>query len=139
MKLHTALVALASLMACVSGIAAPATYRTVDLSSEGLISHTDAAALWKEAVPAQLPKLYPIKKWGFGSTVSGGFTADKTCVVAAQAMLMPVAGKSLLYAPAKQASTFGSIANANEAQCHDLARTKLKEAINAINAALVSK
>ena len=70
--------------------------------------------------------------------MEGGFTANKTCVVSANVMLLPlgVNGKTLLFKPTKTTSTFDALPGATKDQCTELARSKLKEAIHAMIAAL---
>jgi hypothetical protein len=98
-----------------------------------------AKAMWKKQLPtARLAKLYPPKKWGFASEVEGGFNAANTCVVTARAMLMPLRGKVLSFAPEKTATTFEALPNATRDQCRELARKKLEEAIQAVVSSLVA-
>ncbi|MDN3921347.1 hypothetical protein [Roseateles violae] len=112
-------------------------YIVLDHSTEFLMDGAVAGSVWKEYASDKVRKLYPAKKWGFVSQVMGGFTAEKTCVVTARAMILPRARKELLFKPAKTASTFGAIPNASNEQCKALARTKLGEAIGAIESALI--
>jgi hypothetical protein len=117
--------------------AAPEPYIVLDHSSETLMNGAIAGAVWKEFASDKIRKLYPSKKWGFVSQVMGGFTSDKVCVVTARAMILPRSGKLLSFKPAKTATTFASQAGATDVQCKALARTKLGEAIAAIEMALV--
>ena len=74
-------------------------------------------------------------------SVEGGITPANTCVVVARVMLLqrnqPVATKLLLFKPGKMATAYDALPNATAAQCKDLARAKLREANQAILAALV--
>jgi hypothetical protein len=118
-------------------LAAPDPYIVLDHSSETLMDGAVAGALWKDYASDKVRKLYPSGKWGFVSQVLGGFTADKTCVVTARAMILPRSRKDLIFRPAKTATTFGTQAGASNEQCKALAKTKLGEAIAAIEMALV--
>ena len=86
---------------------------------------------------ARLMRLYPSKKWGFVSQVEGGFNEAKVCIVTSRAMMLPRKGKNLLFVPNRTATAFDSLANASPQQCRDLAKAKLKDAIQAITAPLL--
>lgn len=119
--------------------AAQPQYVTVDHSTDMLMDAATAKAMWKKQLPAaRLAKLYPPKKWGFASEVEGGFNAGNTCVVTARAMLLPLRGKVLSFAPEKTATTFEALPNATRDQCRELARKKLEEAMQAVVGALVA-
>jgi hypothetical protein len=120
-----------------AAFAAPASYLTLDHSSDLLMDNATAQALWKDNLPAKLSKLYPVSKWGFLSEVEGGFSDAKVCIVTARAMMLPRSGKALLFKPYKTASTFGIQAAASEEQCRALAKAKLGEAIAAVRFALL--
>ena len=119
--------------------AAPPQYLSIDHSTETLMDDATAKAMWKEALPARLVKLYPPKKWGFASEVEGGFNGSKTCIITARAMMLPVRGKTLTFAPAKMATAFDAVPNATNEQCKEMARAKLKEAIAAVVGGLVGR
>lgn len=141
MKIATALASVL-LVASVGAVAqTPPDYLLVNRSSEGLIDNATAQSLFKEIATARLAKLYPTNKWGFASQVEGGITQANTCVVVARVMLLPrnqpVATKLLLFKPEKMATAFDALPNASAAQCKDLAKAKLREANQAIGAALV--
>lgn len=116
-------------------------YLIVDRSSEAVMDKAAAQAEWAKQIDAKggkrLAKLYPVGKWGFISQVEGGFTADKTCVVAARAMLVPRAGKVLHFAPDKIATTFDAKAGVDAAACKALGATKLAEAVDSVLSSLV--
>lgn len=118
--------------------AAPPKFVTKDNSTESLMTQADANALWSEALPAKVAKLYPIKKWGYLSEVNGGFDANKTCVIVARAMMVPLNGKSFIYEPKKTSVSFASQAGATAEQCNALAHTKLKEAVQSVVSSLVA-
>jgi hypothetical protein len=129
---------LAALLALSStAFAAPPQYINADQSTANLIDKATVAALLQDVVTPQLTKMYSPKKWGFATEVEGGFTSGKTCVVTARVMLMPVAGKALLFRPSHKATTFDALPNATQAQCSDLAKAKLKEAVQALAFGLV--
>ena len=75
--------------------------------------------------------------------MGGGFNEAKMCIVTAQAMLLPVVqlpirGTTLVYAPVKSATTFDAVGGLSQEKCQDLARAKLKEAIQSVVSALVA-
>lgn len=129
----------ALLLASLGARAAPPQYLSVDNSTQTLMDSATAKTMWKEILPAaRLARLYPPRKWGFASEVEGGFNASKTCVITARAMLLPVRGKGLIFKPAKMATAFDALPNASAEQCKELARAKLKEAMQAVVAGLVA-
>jgi len=133
----------AALLASVSStFAATPVYLVMDFSTEALMSKDTALGIWKAQVGdmhvKRLNKLYPVSKWGFVGQVEGGFTADKTCVVTARAMMVPRSGKSLLFKPAKSATAFDAKAGATLDDCKALASAKLTEAIAAVSSSLVA-
>jgi hypothetical protein len=136
---------LAATLLCSSAavFAAPDRFMVVDHSSEALIDKNGALAVWASILDdnqrARLKKLYKTSKWGFISQVEGGFTADKTCVVTARAMMVPrLRGDQLVFKPSKSATTFASQAGATREQCRELAAGKLKEAIEAVASSLMA-
>jgi len=141
MKIGTALAC--ALMVASAGAfgEAPPDYLFVNRSSETLMDEATAKALFGEIVTAKLAKLYPTSKWGFAAQVEGGITPSNTCVVVARVMLLPrnqpTVTKLLLFKPGKMATAFDALPNATSAQCKDLAKKKLREANQAMGAALV--
>ncbi|MEN9868641.1 MAG: hypothetical protein RL748_4231 [Pseudomonadota bacterium] len=128
-------------LACLISSAATAAdvkFATKDNSPETLMTPAAAAALWQEALPAKVAKIYPVKKWGYISEVNGGFDANKTCVIVARAMMVPLTGKTFVYDPKKTSVAFGSQVGATAEQCTTLARTKLKEAVQSVASSLVA-
>jgi hypothetical protein len=135
---HLAACLIAGMTLGSAALAATPSYLTVDHSSDALMDAGTAKAMWERATPAALVKLYPPKRWGFVSEVTGGFTASKTCVVTARAMMAPVSGKSLLFKPSHGAVTFDALPNATQEQCKELGKAKLKEAIDGVFAGTVA-
>ncbi|MBS0447943.1 MAG: hypothetical protein JSR59_18555 [Proteobacteria bacterium] len=119
--------------------AAPASYIIFDHSTTALIDAPTAEGLWKDHLPPALKRLYPVGKWGFASEVSGGFDDAKVCVVTARVLLLPRAGKNLVFRPEKSATTFGSQADASPEQCRALAKSKLVEAMESLRAGLSAR
>jgi hypothetical protein len=117
----------------------PPPYLTLDHSNATLVSAGTAKDMWQAQLPAELVKLYPIRKWGFVSEVEGGFDDGKVCVITARAMMLPRSGKTLVFQPAKTATAFGSQTGATVAQCQQLAKAKLSEAIVAVRSSLLSR
>lgn len=122
--------------------AADPVYMTLDHSTEGLIDKAAAKAVWDEQLGGKMPRLnrlYPVRRWGFLSQVEGGFNQSKTCVVTARAMMLPLTatGRSLVFKPSKTATAFDAVPNATREQCNDLAKTKLKEAVQGVLSSLM--
>ena len=142
--MKTRLACLATLLALGSAAhAATPVYLTVDHSTEAVLDNASAQVIWKESLSdklTKLAKLYPTKRWGFVSEVEGGFTASKTCVITARAMMLPVtvSGKTMLFKPNKTATTFDAVPGATKEQCTDLAKTKLKEAVQGVLSSLIA-
>ena len=133
----TAIAAL--LLAAPLAWAAPPAYVTQDSSTAGLIDKAAAEAIWKESLPVtKLAKLYPPAKWGFLSQVEGGLSGQ-TCVVTARVALLPRTSptRRLVWEPEKMSTTFDAKSGANAAQCSELARDKLKEALASLMSSLV--
>ena len=114
---------------------------SADQSANFLIDAPTAEKIWRDNTPARVAKLYPTKKFRFVSEVTGGFNEGKTCVVTARAMLLPVVllpvqGSKIVYAPIKSATAFEATPGLSKEQCQELARAKLKEAVQSVTAAL---
>jgi hypothetical protein len=137
MKLRLACLAAFAAVATHASAATPA-YQTLDQSSNALMDSATAKATWTAAVSPKFAKLYPAKRWGFVSEVSGGFTTSKTCVVTARAAMVPVSGGELVYKPKQAAVAFDALPNATEDQCKALAKAKLKEAVDGVMVGLVA-
>ncbi|MES2991134.1 MAG: hypothetical protein V4844_06920 [Pseudomonadota bacterium] len=123
--------------------AAPPKPMSLDDSASFLIDAASAEKIWRETTPARVTKLYPIRKYRFVSEVTGGFTDNKTCVVTARAMLLPVVllpvqGRKVVYAPIKSATAFDAVPSLSREQCQGMARVKLKEAIQSLSASLAA-
>jgi hypothetical protein len=117
---------------------APKNALLVDHSAERLIDARSARAVLVENIPPKVWKIYPASKWGWASQVGGGITGNGTCVVTARALIAPLsASKKLLFRPEKMATTFDAIPNATAEQCRQLAKDKLKEAVDGVVSSLV--
>ena len=116
-------------------------YLFVNNSSAPLVDDAAVKALFSEMVSPRLGKLYPAGVWGFATQVHGGFTEDKTCVIAASTMLLPrnrpSGTKLMLFKPKRTAAAFGALPNATAEQCAGLAKSKIREANQAMVAALI--
>ena len=143
MKPGVASLAVMTLMLAASAFAAPPKPMSLDDSANFLIDPAAAEKIWRENTPARVAKLYPTRKFRFVSEVTGGFTDNKTCVVTARAMLLPVVflpvqGTKVVYAPIKAATAFDAAPSLSRGQCQELARAKLKEAVQSVAASLAA-
>ena len=143
MKPGVASLAVVTLMLSASAFAATPKPMSLDDSANFLMDSATAEKIWKDNTPARVAKLYPLRKFRFVSEVTGGFTDNKTCVVTARAMLLPVVflpvqGTKIVYAPIKSATAFDAAPNLSRDQCRDLAKTKLKEAVQSVAASLAA-
>ena len=116
---------------------------SADGSASFLIDAATADRVWHDNVSAKVVKLYPAKKFRFVSEVGGGFNEARTCVVSARAMLLPVVhlpvqGYKVVYAPIKSATAYDAVPNLSREQCQDLAKAKLKEAVQSVSASLAA-
>ncbi|HEX5687801.1 MAG TPA: hypothetical protein VFY73_27620 [Ideonella sp.] len=141
MKTRTACLLAAPLLTlAMAAHAADPVYITLDHSTDSVMDKAAAQAIWAESLAGKtlkLNKLYPTKRWGFVSEVEGGFNQAKTCVVTARVMMMPATvAKSLVFKPNKTATAFDAMPNATREQCQDLAKAKLKEAIQGVLSSL---
>lgn len=142
MKIGVAVCASALVLAN-GAFAAPPKQKSVDQSANFLMDSATAAQLWKENTPAAVVRLYPARKFRFVSEVGGGFNDAKACVVAARAMLLPVVvlplqGSKVVYAPIRTATAFDAVPSLNREQCQQLAKAKLKEAIQSVVSSLAA-
>ena len=135
MKFGVATFAL-TLLALSNVHAAPPRPISIDRSSSFLVNAAESEELWKASVSPRVKRLYPATKYRFVSDVGGGFTDNKTCVVSARAMLLPVRGPSVIYSPVKSATVFDAAPGLDRGQCVELAQAKLKEAIQSMVGAL---
>ena len=141
MKIQTALASVVLLASASAFAQTPPDYLFVSRSSESLMDDATAKSLFAEIVSAKLAKLYPTRNWGFVAQVEGGITKANACVVVARVMILPrnqpIATKLMLFKPGKMATTFDTLPNASVAQCKDLAKSKLREANQAMLSALI--
>jgi hypothetical protein len=142
MKSGAAILAVTAMLATGAFAATPKPM-SADGSASFLIDEATSAQIWKANTPANVAKLYPSKKFRFVSEVGGGFNEARMCIVSARAMLLPVVllpiqGTKVVYAPIKSATTYDAAPNLSMAQCQELAKTKLKEAIQSVTSALAA-
>lgn len=134
---------LSALLCAAAGTAlaapAPPKAQLIDHSSGSLIDAATAKAVLADGIPARVWKVYPTSKWAFTSQVEGGITAGGTCVVTARVMMLPltVTLKAVLYRPEKIATAFDAQPGATPEQCKDLAKAKLKQAVESVVSSLV--
>lgn len=112
----------------------------MDHSNSTLIESDAAKAVMAENIPAKVWKLFPARKYTFLSQVEGGLTANKTCVVTARVMLLPLTATvgAVLMRPQKTATAFDARPESSTEQCRAAARDKLKEATTAVVSALAN-
>ena len=119
----------------------PPAYLFVNQSPTTLVDDATAKTLFDEIVSQRLAKLYPTRNWGFATVIQGGFTPDKACVVAASIIMLPRnrpnSTQLMLFKPKRMATTFGVLPSATAVQCADLAKSKLREADQAMLSALI--
>jgi hypothetical protein len=110
----------------------------LDHSTSAVMDADTAKALLAEGIPAKVWKVYPASKWAYSSQVEGGITGNGTCVITARVMLLPLTPtmKATLFRPQKTATTFDAQANATPDQCKELAKAKLKQAIESVVSSL---
>ncbi len=132
-------IVLSALMLSFSALAAGPKTNLVDHSNKVLIADKDALAVMRENIPAKVWKINPASRFAFVSQVEGGVKPDKTCVVAARVMLVPVtpAAKAILFRPLETATAFDAAMNSSTEQCKAMARDKLKEATQAVVSSIV--
>lgn len=110
----------------------------VDLSSAALIDAASAKAILGEVMNPKVRKLYPPRKYGFVSEVTGGFTKGGICVVTARVMVAPLsASNQVKMIPEERAAVFDALPGASQEQCRQLAKDKLREAADAMASNLV--
>lgn len=139
MQLNTLIAAgLLSVAAGVAVAAAPPKAILLDHSSAALMDAATAKALLGDGIPAKVWKVYPPSKYAFSSQVEGGLTTGGTCVVTARVMLLPLTPtmKATLFRPQKTATAFDAQAGATAEQCRELAKAKLKQAIESVVSSL---
>ncbi len=115
--------------------------RFIDHSNSTLIDEATAKAVMNENIPARVWRIHPASRYTFLSQVEGGITPDKTCVVSARVMVLPLTAtvRAVLFRPLPQrtATSFGAVPNASTDQCKAFAKEKLKEATNAVVSSIV--
>lgn len=143
MTLRVAILA-STLVLATGALAAPPKPVRIENVPGFLMDSATAAQVWNDSASAQVLRLYPPRKFRFVSEVGGGFNDARLCVVTARAMLMPVVylpvqGQKVVYAPVRSATAFDAAPNLDRAQCQQLARAKLKEAIQSMTSSLTNR
>lgn len=111
----------------------------LDFSTEAVLDSKTAIAMLGEGLPAKVWKVYAPSKYGFVSQVEGGLTGNNTCVVTARVVMITLTPtmKAPLWRPQKTATAFDAQPNSSSAQCSELAKAKLKQAIEGVVSSLV--
>lgn len=137
--MKTPIVLAAAMLATAAQAQVPRNALLVDHSIERLIDGKTARAVLADGIPARVWRLYPASKWGWASQVEGGMTAGNVCVVTARVMMAPLTSgtRRLLFRPEKMATAFDAVPNATAEQCRQLAKDKLKEAVEGVVSSLV--
>jgi hypothetical protein len=105
----------------------------MDHSTQTLIDSATAKAMLADTIPAKTWKLYSPRTYGFVSQVDGGFNKGGICVVTATVSMMQLsATRAMLFKPKETATAFDALPGATPEQCKDLAKAKLKEAIEGV-------
>lgn len=113
----------------------------LDHSNSNLISSDAAKAVLTENIPARVWKIHSPGSYAFLSQVEGGLTPQRTCVITARVVVLPLTGTLNVPmwrpVPKMTATAFDSQANSSTEQCQGVAREKLKEATLAIVSGIV--
>ena len=111
----------------------------LDFSTDAVMDDKTAIGMLGEGLPAKLWKVYPPSKYAFVSQVEGGLTSNNTCVITARVVMITLTPtmKAPLWRPQKTATAFDAQPGSSTAQCKDLAKAKLKQAIEGVVSSLV--
>ena len=126
-------------LAEVASAAPPPKAVLLDFSTEAVMDDKTAIAMLGEHLPAKVWKVYAPNKYGFVSQVEGGLTSNNTCVITARVVMITLTPtmKAPLWRPQKTATAFDAQPGSSTAQCKDLAKVKLKQAIEGVVSSLV--
>jgi hypothetical protein len=113
----------------------------LDHSNSSLIDSATAKAVLTDNIPARLWLIHSPGAFAFLSQVEGGLNPQRTCVVTARVMMLPLTGTLNVPMwrpqPKMTATAFDAQANSSTDQCKALAKDKLKEATLAIVSGIV--
>ena len=113
----------------------------LDHSNSNLIEPDAAKAVLTDNIPARVWKIHKPGDFAFLSQVEGGLNAQRTCVVTARVMLLPLTGTLNVPMwrplPKMTAPAYDAQVNSSTDQCKALAKDKLKEATLAISSGIV--
>ena len=113
----------------------------LDHSNSNLIEPAAAKAVLTDNIPARVWKIHKPGDFAFLSQVEGGLNAQRTCVVTARVMLLPLTGTLNVPMwrplPKMTATAFDSQQNSSSEACKVVAKDKLKEATLAIVSGIV--
>ncbi len=113
----------------------------LDHSNSNLIDTATAKAVLTDNIPARVWRIHKPGDFAFLSQVEGGLTPQRTCVITARVMLLPLTGTLNVPMwrplPKMTATTFDAQADSSTAQCQALAKDKLKDATLAIVSGIV--
>jgi hypothetical protein len=113
----------------------------LDHSNSNLIDEATAKAVMLDHIPARVWKIHNPGAYAFLSQVEGGLNAQRTCVVTARVMVLPLTGTLNVPMwrpqPKMTATAFDAQPNSSSDACQSVAREKLKEATRAIVSGIV--
>ncbi len=113
----------------------------LDHSNHNLIDTAVAKAVLTDNIPARVWKIHKPGDFAFLSQVEGGLNAQRTCVVTARVMLLPLTGTLNVPMwrplPKMTATAYDAQVNSSTDQCKEVAKEKLKEATLAIVSGIV--
>jgi hypothetical protein len=113
----------------------------LDHSNSNLIDTATAKAVLTDNIPARVWKIHPPGDFAFLSQVEGGLNPQRTCVITARVMLLPLTGtlNVPMWRPISKmtATSFDAVPNATLEQCQAAAKGKLKEATLSIVGGIV--
>ncbi len=113
----------------------------LDHSNANLIDSAVAKSVLTDNIPARVWKIHKPGDFAFLSQVEGGLNAQRTCVITARVMLLPLTGTLNVPMwrplPKMTATAFDAQPNSSTDQCKVVAKEKLKEATLAIVSGIV--
>jgi hypothetical protein len=113
----------------------------LDHSNSNLIDSAAAKQVLIDNIPARVWKIREPGAYAFLSQVEGGLNPQRTCVVTARVMVLPLTGtlNVPMWRPQPQmtATAFDAQPNSSSDACKAVAREKLKEATRAIVSGIV--